>query len=291
MRSMTRIQKTSADQNQKSSTRNQKPPSKPPTNKNPMNPTPEIPKETSSTISRFLQIISKNYKSNENTLFRGQRNSDWDPIPKIARNDFRLRTLLMQKDTETEIFEEFTRLSTPRIPNNYSLDSWDLLALAQHHGLPTRLLDWTSNPLVALWFAVREQADKGKPAIVWCLDAQNSEFAQTDKQKPFEINKTLIFRPRHHDSRIVAQSGWFTIHRKDPDNGNYSNLIKVKNHNANLRKILIPSKSFPEIRHGLAQCGINHASLFPDLSGLCQNIQWRFFSQKDEEKFESKQFI
>lgn len=256
-----------------------------------MQETKEIPTERAPSIPRFLQIIAKHYQTNENTLFRGQRNANWDLIPKIARNEVRVRAFFAHHDPELELFNEFRRLSASKISGINTQDSWNIIALAQHHGLPTRLLDWSSNPLVALWFAVNEQPDKAAPGIVWCLDAQNREFAQTNEYEPLEVPRTLVFRPKHHDSRIIAQSGWFTVHKKNPDNGKYANLSKVAAHHPNMRKILIPAKSFPDIRHGLARCGITHASLFPDLSGLCQNLQWRFFAPKDETMFDISSIV
>jgi hypothetical protein len=83
------------------------------------------------------------------TLFRGQE-QDWELIPKIGRVGFRN---IGDENAEQKMLDDFKRLSMPhllRVPKN----DWDWLALAQHHGMATRLLDWTTNPLVALWFAV-----------------------------------------------------------------------------------------------------------------------------------------
>jgi hypothetical protein len=105
-------------------------------------------------------------------LFRGQKDSTWDLLPKIAREDFNFigPNFLFK---ENELIDEFQRLSRPHINQDILLNQWDLLALAQHHGLPTRLLDWTSNPLVALYFAFVEKDDKVKDRNG--LDASNRQ--------------------------------------------------------------------------------------------------------------------
>lgn len=89
-------------------------------------------------------------------LFRGQ-STDHPLLPTIARLKHR-RAIL---ENEELIFAAFQRQAITflnPVPDN----SWDWLAIAQHHGLPTRLLDWTKNPLAALWFAVRKPGGKGR---------------------------------------------------------------------------------------------------------------------------------
>jgi hypothetical protein len=70
-------------------------------------------------------------------------------------------------EQEQRLFAEFRRRSAAYLDAT-NRDDWDMLAIAQHHGTATRLLDWTDNPLVALWFAVREGTQQSD-SVVWCF--------------------------------------------------------------------------------------------------------------------------
>ena len=70
------------------------------------------------------------------------------------------------------------------------MNDWDLLALAQHHSLPTRLLDWSENPLVALWFAFNENDEVTKKRVLWCFGFSNEDMLNPVKETLFSQNKT-----------------------------------------------------------------------------------------------------
>lgn len=244
----------------------------------------KIPIEKVGSLPDYLQRIEEQYTGNYSVLFRGQQCEDWDLTPRIGRTRFRRRFSSLL-ETEKKIIDEFDRLSIPHLGNRDVSSTWDRLALAQHHGLPTRLLDWTTNPLVALWFAIEKPAEREMDAAVWVFAADEADYARREAD-PFTLPKTLIFRPPHLDARIIAQSGWFTIHKCMKEKSRFIPLNTNAKQKQRLRKLIIPKNYFPALRDDLARCGVNKASLFPDLAGLCGHLQWQFSPLLDEGSYD-----
>jgi len=249
--------------------------------------TPSTPStEKICSLPELLQRVVELYTGSRFILFRGQRCQDWGLTPKIARTNFRVRYAGPTPEIEEKIFGEFNRLAVPHMGPRMISSPWDQLALAQHHGLPTRLLDWSTNPMVGLWFAVEQPPEREQDAAVWAYEASEADFVK-EEPSPFMIHRTVIFRPHHHDSRIVAQSGWFTAHRYQPESERFSSLERISARRPSLRKFVVPKQYFPSLRDDLARCGITRASLFPDLAGLCAHLTWHFSLQPDEQSYDA----
>jgi len=230
-------------------------------------------------IKKIDQIKRSSEKAGNNAdlLFRGQR-QDHELRPKLARLHLNGNILNIEK----LMLDEFRRACLPLVDHQPE-NNWDLLALAQHHGLPTRLLDWTYSGLVALWFAVQKIPEAENDGVVWILNAHTADYRDTDKLADPLLNKvTKIFRSRVISKRISAQSGAFTVHKINDDN----KIVSFETHREfkeKLTKLLIPAKEFANIRKSLKVMGINHLTVFPDIDGLCQHLERRFSKLQDEQ--------
>jgi hypothetical protein len=194
-------------------------------------------------------------------IFRGIKDVNYELRPKVGRfpKSAKLSSEEMEKEERT-MLRLFRERAWPSVAGRHSTD-WELLALAQHHGLPTRLLDWTRNPLVAAYFAV-EAAHSGHSAI---YAFRHDNFINTDgTPDPFKRKRVGKFIPNHITPRITAQAGVFTVH-PDPREPIASKDIDCWT---------IPNKYRNKLKAELNKYGINAASLFPELDGLSKHIEW-----------------
>jgi hypothetical protein len=194
-------------------------------------------------------------------IYRGVRDVDYKLIPKIGRyKKFQVLSTNELGKEERTILRLFREAGLPHFPHP-DLSEWELLALAQHHGVPTRLLDWTRNPLVAAYFAVEKEHDGD--SMIYAF--HHKTFIDTAKNKdPFKTKEADKFIPTHLTRRITAQTGLFTVH-PNPLEPYESNVID---------RLIIPNKLRKELKRNLYQYGIHKASLFPDLDGLAAHIEW-----------------
>jgi hypothetical protein len=235
-----------------------------------------------------LDNQKKPYHERETLWFRGHHYSSWKLMPKLYRKEFR-------DADESEIRQEFQSRALQMIQGRVPADKWDWYFLMQHYGAPTRLLDWTDNPLIALYFALADHSGKSD-AAVWALnpwwlnrqlrkgiagvilpDWQEADSYLRDLEDAFEggsiaAGVPAAIDPPHVDRRLAAQSSRFVIFGKTHD------LMRTKAARSRSRKkpqvemITIPRRAVPAIQAEMFYCGITHSLVFPDLGGLCRDI-------------------
>jgi hypothetical protein len=218
--------------------------------------------------------------------FRGMADIHWSLETSLSRlgGDFaRLERHLVRN------FRKYAYMEGGEHPSN-----WNLLALAQHHGLPTRLLDWTYSPYVALHFVTDDVERAHFDGVIWCIDYTKTNLLlptdllaglRREEADAFstemldEVAGTLetfeelaadpflvFFEPPSLGPRIVNQFALFSV-LSDAQTQLDTWLAA---HPECYRKIVIPKDLKWEIRDKLDQANVNERVLFPGLDGLCR---------------------
>jgi hypothetical protein len=226
-------------------------------------------------IADFTGYLDRN-NTLDTVLFRGQP-EDWPLVPKIGR----LELDRPVAEAERVILDIFKQQSLPYLERVPASD-WEWLAIAQHYGLPTRLLDWTLNPLVALWFAVSRPPSAARNGVVWVFKPASKDFVRVVHEKPFSGNRTKVFRPSHLAERIRVQAGYFSVHKYIKKSRQFAPFDKIRLYQPHLTKLVVLRSAFSAIRFSLDQYGMNHSTVFPGLDGLSRHIEWLHSYLEDE---------
>jgi type I restriction enzyme M protein len=207
-------------------------------------------------IEEFVTEVSKN----SDVFFRGVPDKDYKLIPSIGRDE--KTSIESLTKIETGMLKQFKLRAMPFL-NYQPSNDWEWLMLGQHHGMPTRLLDWTSNPLTALYFACLGNADTNGAIFsisnVPTLDIEKSP-------NPFGIQDNYMVVSPHVSPRVAAQSSWFSA-SKNP-------LISLEETiDKPITKYIINSKrKFAILSFLVLKFNIGPSTLFPGLDGLCAQI-------------------
>ena len=199
-------------------------------------------------------------KHSDMDVYRGVSKKSYDLIPSVGRLAETTQDGIL--NLEDHLFSEFKRRA-PAFLDAQPTSDWEWLCLAQHHGLPTRLLDWTSNPLVALYFAVEKDFDSDCAIYSHLMTEYMSDFDSTTGSH-FATEKPLTFYPKLTHPRLNVQSALFTIHPKP--------WLAMRH--TFLAKKVISKEMKPRLLHWLNKNGINRSVLFPGLDGLAKHLAW-----------------
>jgi hypothetical protein len=201
-----------------------------------------------------------------------------------------------KSDLEEHILRNFIRYSRPHIDAARPHDDWEMLIAAQHHGVPTRLLDWTYSPLVAAFFATRPRTGEECDRAIWRLDWQavhrkfklpplalliqdlDSTLGARETMTPWKLFLqrsdeafACMIEPPSLDARIVAQAATFTL--CSCTSKSFDVFLEEQGLREALTKFVVPLDAVGRFRDQLDLVGIDERRLFPDLDGVASAIQ------------------
>lgn len=208
----------------------------------------------------FINPLLKEGK--KHLLFRGERLASRTLIPKVGRVKDTFGKYITESVEKTMLTRFLKRASGYNV--EIPLKITEALMVAQHHGLPTRLLDFTTNPLVALFFSVeRFSKDSDGDSVVYVYDETTFDWADTIED-PFKITKNVVLSPYYLHKRMHNQQSRFMIVAKPNE--------EIKD--SKIRKIIISCAARKTIKRELNICGVNKMNLFDSLDSVSEFIEW-----------------
>lgn len=256
---------------------------------------------TVTTFQEYLEQVDQDQNGDLSSLwYRGVGKHTHKLTPSIFRNSA-IDNSDKLFDVEKKLITRFEERSVPYLQNK--LDPWELLFLMQHYGMPTRLLDWTENPLIALFFALSSarKNDAGiydQDAAVWVLSPSKwNQFVfshqsyQGGAMSPSELSINGAYGLKstkenineipaailgiHNSPRIVAQRGSFCIFGKSLDPMEDIFSTRAFDNDA-LKKLIIPANSIAPLLNKIIWMGITDSVIYPGLEGLARETKRQF---------------
>jgi len=226
-------------------------------------------------------VLDIDNRFNGQVWWRGQSNIEWNLHPSVFRYN-------LDHQYEQNIIKIFRQRAISRDTNTpESNDDSSWLFLMQHHGLPTRLLDWTMSPLFACFFAVEDEANQDYDGALFALSPLKLNFNQVNVDGILLPGDGLVERVIHNafsdeqlitnyivgilppemHIRVMLQLSVFTLHgvtiSLDNMTDNFNYLLKFK----------IPKKAKNDLKSQLKTMGVRESNLFPDLDHLAKEIK------------------
>lgn len=219
--------------------------------------------------------------------FRGHSNIGSDGLHK----DYKLESTLFRLSDNVEYIKSIENSYIYEfMTKGYSLhqnkDEWDLLYLMQHHGAPTRLLDWSSSLSIALYFATRNWDPGKNTPCIWLLNPtrlnkallNNSSLVFPNGDYSKYIRGDLSSRaiaPIYNSPRLIAQHGQFTLQGNKSCDLEEELASKLEFYEDILWKVELKDDLYNDVISYLHMNGINDFTVFPDLDGLSRLIRLR----------------
>lgn len=254
-------------------------------------------------LDEYLKIIR--VISTDSTWYRGESKQHEFLIPKLYRN-LDVDKIYTSLSKEREYYIEFRRRAQSLVKNIDKNDFWSWYFLIQHYGGPTRLLDWSKNPVVALFMSLDSKKDREEDSIVYLLsptvlsdyafqeinnqDKNNARILYpgedyTDKWIDNLINKNnsipkspIALLPAYSDKRIISQHSCFTLfgERKNGFFKDEKPITCTCCDRKIITKIIIDHNSVDKLLRQLKQIGISSENIYPGLEGLIKDLNYEY---------------
>jgi hypothetical protein len=250
----------------------------------------------------FLKLVI--HPPYSNWAFRGERDARWPLYSSLSRY---LQNFTVHKDAwpeqEGRIVRIFKRKAHQFLerPPDWE-DDFQWLALMQHHGAPTRLIDFTWSPYVAAFFALERAVGDG---VVWALNparvdsTRGGRKGRTDPRKPGNFERLFLKgdqrfiwmgEPHTMNRRLIAQSGTFAV--PGVLDVPVEEILSDRDQESILAKFVLTHPVREVAMRELYRMNITYATLFPDLDGLARSMGYELefhwaYNTKTMEKYES----
>jgi FRG domain-containing protein len=207
-------------------------------------------------------------------VFRGQV-AQFPLIPTLFRQGHACRPHGTWREYEQTLLRIFLREARPFLPS-VPQSITDQLVLAQHHGLPTRLLDWTQSPLIALYFAV-EDLNPQTDGVVWSYTPKTVIFTPPETWNDlYEISEDSLYLPPRFFDRATTQHSRLTIHPLPKGFRRFQPLDRLQSGSfLPLQGFRVPAGRKFSLMQQLDDCGVNRQLIFPGLDGVAATIKWK----------------
>lgn len=230
-------------------------------------------------VNQIKELIEK--YGEQPIWFRGQENSKWNLMPSIQRG-----SLCLKENYITNDFYIYVNQIEDNMPDNDNYAAW--MSLMQHYGLPTRILDWTSSPLIACYFALEKNIEKENDSCIWVLMPQRvnekegfgeyvypmdvytvqqmliTAFKKTEIEEKFK-DKIIACHSVEKNLRMYSQQSSFTVH-------NSMRRLEDVCDQETLFKFIIPYAYKRQIYESIRILGISTHFIYPDMEHVSKDI-------------------
>lgn len=230
-------------------------------------------------LADYIQIMSSTVSGDDRFWFRGHEDASFSLTPSALRHK-----KVQDRETALDLMSHFKRVAEMKLPRPPGpKDELKWAQIAQHFGLPTRLLDWTESATTALYFAclnpecdgvvfvlnpidLNRRSDRLKPNV---LDPQRDEkiilrYLASGAQQAKRGQFPRAVNPMWNSERLILQKGVFTLHgsRFSLDKGKIPSLVAI----------LILREFKDKLISQLQRVGVDEMTLFPELEHSCKHL-------------------